>query len=83
MAKVEPRSLYVVTRLFTAFKVQSGEGFAPEPHPIEAGRELSADLNYWSGRLWEGIVAVQFFHGDSRLYVDRETFVKSTLKKNP
>jgi hypothetical protein len=84
MSKVESRSLYVVTRPFTAYILQSEEGFAQQPYAIEAGWELSADLEHWKGWRWERVVAVQFLHGASdRLYVDRETFLESTQKQKP
>lgn len=78
----ESRSSYTVVRDFIGCKVNAEEGYASEEHTIRRGTPIFGDPQYWLGRLWEGQEVVQFFcaGSDTRLYVDRKTFKKSTEK---
>ena len=78
--EIESRDRYRVTRAFTAFRLQSSEGFAPDPVKVDVSWEVFADPEHWKGWVREGRESVQFFLNLSRLYVDRDTFRISTEK---
>jgi hypothetical protein len=80
--RAESKSAYTVIHDFIASKVNAEEGYASEEHTIRKGTPIFADPQCWRGRLWEGQEVVQFFcaGSDTRLYVGRKTFKKSTKK---
>ena len=75
--KVLSRSRYEVIQEFTA---QREEGFAHEPRTVRTGQVLWADPEYWKDQPWEGIDAVRFDWNDTKFYIERETFLRSTRK---
>ncbi|MGB9121204.1 MAG: hypothetical protein WCE73_11335 [Candidatus Angelobacter sp.] len=78
--KVLSRSKYEVICEFTAFRLQSEEGFEQESRRVQQGVVIWADPAYWKNKPWEGIDAVQFDWNQGQFYVDPQTFLVSTRK---
>jgi hypothetical protein len=78
--KILSRSKYEVICQFTAFRKQSEEGFEQESCTVHNGVVVWADPEFWKDKPWENIDAVRFDWNDGQLYVDRQTFLRSTRK---
>jgi hypothetical protein len=74
---MESRDRYEVMSRFEAFRDQE-EGYAPEPHTIEAHIPVFADPEFWRDKPRDGQEIVKFTYGATFFYVARSTFIRST-----